>query len=281
MIVSRRPEGLLIVRQVDHQVQCGMMAAAWGGAEFRRPEPYGPVRDAAAWHDEGWRAWETWPSTDERGAPIDFPDLDRAEHVRLYSEGIRRVAARSPAAGLLVSMHAQGLYERRLGLDGPPPPRAGRSCEIGAFLAGQEALQARIAAEFGDGPRLRSWAWAAYRLLQAWDLLSLYLLWRALPSGRAGALPAVPRAVGDPGVAIALTPTGSASCAAEPFPFRGDSVSLPAAARLIDDRPYRDDADLRRALGLAECIDLDIVVHREGLGRGPSGRVRGSSDSGR
>ena len=39
MIVSRRPEGLLLVRQVDHQEQCGLMAAAWGNAEFARPQP--------------------------------------------------------------------------------------------------------------------------------------------------------------------------------------------------------------------------------------------------
>ena len=61
MIVSRREEGLLLVRQVDHQDQCAAMAEAWGNDDFALPEPYGPVVEAARAHDEGWRAWEPRP----------------------------------------------------------------------------------------------------------------------------------------------------------------------------------------------------------------------------
>ena len=39
MIVSRRAGRLVLVRQVDHQEQCGLMADAWGNASFARPEP--------------------------------------------------------------------------------------------------------------------------------------------------------------------------------------------------------------------------------------------------
>ena len=117
MIVSRRPEGLLLVRQVDHQEQCGAMAAAWGNADFARPEPYAPLVMAAAVHDEGWRAWEAAPQVGEGGAPVDFPQIDRPTHVALYREGIEGAIARDPRAGLVVSMHGRGLYEGRLGLD--------------------------------------------------------------------------------------------------------------------------------------------------------------------
>ena len=53
MIVSRRPQGLVLVRQVDHQDQCALMAAAWGNERFGRIAPFGPVADAAACHDAG------------------------------------------------------------------------------------------------------------------------------------------------------------------------------------------------------------------------------------
>ena len=43
IVASRRREGLVLVRQVDHQEQCGLMAEAWGNADFARPEPFGPV----------------------------------------------------------------------------------------------------------------------------------------------------------------------------------------------------------------------------------------------
>lgn len=248
MIVSRRPEGLLVVRQVDHQDQCRLMARAWGANGFERLDRWPSVERAAERHDEGWRSWERWPEIDDRGRPTDFADLDRTAHVRLYSEGIRAAAGLSDEVGLLVSMHGQGLYEKRLGLDGPPPPRAGRPVGIGAFLAGQDRLQAALRARLGGGEALASWAWAAYRLLQAWDLLSLYLIWRALPAGHAGVLPAVPRHADDDGVAIALTPSGPRCGAMDPYPFAVDPLELPVRSRLIEDRPYRSHTDLRRAL---------------------------------
>ncbi len=255
----------MVVRQVDHQHQCALMADAWGNKHFARPEPFGPLRDASAWHDEGWRRWEDAPCVDDAGRPVDFPDLDRAVHVALYRDGIRHALDRSEGAALLVSMHGQGLYERRLGLDGPPSPRARRRPEVRAFLDEQSALQQRL-----RGAVDADWAWAAYRLLQAWDLLSLYLVWRALPAGRPGRLAKVPRRVGDdPGAELILTPTGPTSCACEPYPFSVDEVELPVAARVIDDRAYADHDDLRAALSAAEPVALECVVHRPRSSRPP------------
>lgn len=260
MIVSRRREGIVTVRQVDHQAQCALMAEAWGNGAFARPEPYGPLLEAATWHDEGWRAWEEAPEVDATGAPVDFPDLDRARHTALYRDSIRVALARGPRTGLLVSMHGEGLYERRLGLDGPPPPREGRRPEVLAFLDDQAALQADLRRRIGGGPELDAWAWDGYRLLQAWDTLSLYLLWRALPAGRGGTLVRVPRGPGDAGADLILTPDGPEACLCEPFPFAGDEVTLPVAARVIADRPYAGDDDLRAALAAAPAVTLDCRV---------------------
>jgi len=251
-----------MVRQVDHQAQCGLMAEAWGNEVFARPEPYRPLVDAAAWHDEGWRPWEEAPEVDADHQPIDFPNLDRTVHVGLYRDCVHRALSMGPRTGLLVSMHGQGLYERRLGLDGPPPPRAERPPAVRAYLDDQDALQRRLRHDLGQDGELERWAWAGYRLLQAWDLLSLYLLWRALPAGLEGELPRVPRRVGDEGAAIRLRPDGAAACVCDPFPFAVDEVELPVAARVIPDRAYRSHDDLRAALDEAEWIALDCRVRR-------------------
>lgn len=260
MIVSRRPEGLVLVRQVDHQAQCELMAEAWGNADFARPDPYGPLVEAAACHDEGWREWEDAPEIDADGMPIDFPDLDRARHTGLYRLSIAEAVSRGPRTGLLVSMHGQGLYERRLGLDGPPPPREGRRPEIVGFLAEQEGRQGELRARIGDDAALRAWAWDGYRLLQAWDTLSLYLLWKALPAGRDGTLTGVPRAPGDAGVDLRLEPDGDAACVCHPYPFAAPEVVLPVAARVIPDRPYASNEDLRAALAAAPAVTLECRV---------------------
>ena len=260
MIVSRRPEGLMLVRQVDHQEHCADMARAWGNADFARPEPFEPVLTAAALHDEGWRSWEEAPRVAE-GAPVDFPHIDRTTHVALYRSGIATATARDRRAGLLVSMHGQGLYEGRGGLDpGPAPRREDREPAVQAFLAEQDGLQDGLRRRIGAGADLDAWAWAAYRLLQTWDALSLYLTWRSLAAGRDSVLPQVPRAVGDPGVELRLSPDGPLACTCDPWPFAGDGLELPVAARVVEARAYTSDADFQGTLREAPWVRRAFVV---------------------
>lgn len=257
MIVSRRDGDLVLVRQVDHQAQCARMAHAWGNAEFARPEPFAPLELATALHDEGWRGWEDAPEVRD-GAPVDFPDVDRAVHVELYRRGIARATGEDPRAGLLVSLHGRGLYEGRGGLDpGPVTPRERREPAVRAFLDEQDRVQAGLRARIGDAPGHADWEWAAYRLLQTWDALSLYLTWRSLPAGRETTLPQVPRAPGDPGVELRLRPRGPLAATCAPWPFSAPVVTLPVRARVVPDRPYRDDADLADALAAAPWTTLE------------------------
>lgn len=262
MIVSRRPQGLVLVRQVDHQDQCALIAAAWGNDLFARVSPFGPVATAAVCHDEGWRAWEEAPEVRD-GAPVNFTEIDRPAHVALYREGIAAAWERDPRAGLLVSMHGAGLYEGRGGLDpGPPTPRADREPVVRAFLDEQDAVQADLRAAIGAGPDLDAWAWAAYRLLQTWDALSIHLTWRGLLAGRSLTLPQVPREAGDAGLNLRVSPDGPMSCTVSPWPFSRPSVDLPVRARVVEDRPYADDLDLRESLGASPWVTLAFRVRQ-------------------
>lgn len=257
MIVSPRPEGLVVVRQVDHQDQCALMAAAWGNDRFLRPRPWGPIAAAAAWHDEGWRAWEARPQVGDDGRPVDFVDIDRTAHVALYRDGIATCVRRDPATGLLVSLHGRGLYEKRLGIDGPIPDRGERPPAVQAYLQEQDRLEQDLRARLHPDPE---WEWAAYRLLQAFDLLSLYLVWRAHPAGRPGTLARVPRRPGDEGVDIALRPLGPREVGLDPYPFATPEVSLEVAARIIPDRPYDGPDDLARTHAGARPVRLRYVA---------------------
>ena len=260
MIVSRRPQGLVLVRQVDHQEQCALMARAWGNAAFARPEPYAPLEEAARCHDEGWRAWEEAPAIRD-GAPVDFTEIDRPTHVALYRRGIAAAAARDARTGLLVSMHGQRLYEGRGGLDpGPVTPRADREPVVREFLAEQDRVQDDLRARIGAGEGLDGWASAGYRLLQTWDALSIHLTWRGLLAGRELVLPQVPRETGDPGLDLRVSPDGPMSCIVAPWPFAGDSLDLPVRARAIEDRPYASDLDLGESLARAEWLTLAFRV---------------------
>jgi Protein of unknown function (DUF3891) len=259
VIVSRGPGGLVLVRQVDHQDQCGLMADAWGNEGFSRPEPFGPVALAARVHDEGWRGWEERPGVDGDGRPVNFSAIDRPTHVALYRDGIEQAAARDARAGLLVSLHGQGLYEGRRGLDpGPPTPRSRREPAVRAFLVEQDGVQASLRGRIGDGAALDEWAWAGYRLLQTWDVMSLFLTWGRLWDRRATTLPQVPRRAGDAGVEVRLRATGDGRVACDPWPFAADAVDLPVAARSVPDRAYRSARDLAAALAKAAPMTLEF-----------------------
>jgi len=252
MIVLRSGDRFRLVRQTDHQSQCGIMARAWGNATFARPDPYEPLIEVAECHDEGWRGQDATPQVDAAGRPVNFTDLDRAIHAPMYELGIAEAVVRGAHVGLLASMHGQGLYEKRMGLDGPCPPRDDRPVSELAFLRDQERLQAELRHYIGDGPELQAWAWAAYRILQAWDVLSLYLCWKGLAERQEWVLPQVPRALGDPGVSIRLTPRADDTCAVDPWPFAGERLDLSVPVRWIDARPYWSDADVRAAVNAAE-----------------------------
>ena len=251
MIVAREPGGIVLVRQVDHQGQCAAMARAWGNRQFARPHPFAPVIEAAAWHDEGWRGWELAPAV-AGGQPVNFTDMDRPTHVGIYRECIGRACERDPREGLLVSMHGRGLYEYT------PAPR--RDATARAFIAEQIALQHDLRAEMGGGAALEAWASAGYRLLRAWDALSLYLTWRGLREGRPGVLSQVPREIGDEGVDLHLSPDGPLGCIVTPWPFSEDAVELPVPARRIEERVYATNRDLADALAGAPALTLPFRV---------------------
>lgn len=251
MIVSAHPDGLLLVRQVDHQEQCGAMAEAWGGDGFAMPAHAGSLIEAARRHDEGWRAWEARPGVDEGGRPVNFPDIDRTAHVTLYREGIDTVERRDPRAGLIVSMHGAGLYRGRLGLDHVVHGSGARPPAVEEFLAHEDRRQATIRARLGNPGEEERWAWAAYRLLQAWDLLSLALVWGRL-AGRTITLARVPRGVDDTqGVDLTVTPRAPHIARVSPWPWPGDELALPVDARVVPDRAYTDADDLAEAIDRA------------------------------
>lgn len=278
MITARVGGRLRVITQVAHQDQCGLLAAAWGNDLFARPEPWEPVVEAVACHDEGWRAWERAPRVRPDGEPQAFTDMDVAEHVGIHRASAAAAAARGDRAELLVGMHGAGLVMRRLGLDGEVVALGARPDPVRDLVHDRARAGRAIRGRLGEGVDLAAWTWAAYRILQAIDLLSLYLTWRGLPAGESWTLRRVPRVPGDErGVDIAVRPhhpagatagggavevDGPLACVLDPWPFAADEVQAPVEARLIDDRPYRDADDLIAALAAAPVRVLPMAVRR-------------------
>jgi DNA-binding GntR family transcriptional regulator len=128
--------------------------------------------------------------------------------------------------------------------------------------------------------------WHNYDLLQAFDLLSLYVCTADLapaPGAPVARLtdvlgeievPPGPRVIGSvperPSGArleLVLTPTGEGAIAVDPYPFDQDSVELALSARSIPDRAYESQDAVRAALEQADQESLRVRFPRpiEGL----------------
>jgi hypothetical protein len=260
VIVARTPGGLRLTRQRDHAEQCAQFARHWGNDAFRRISPWGPLVHATVIHDDGWDAHDTAPEAGPDGLPIDFPELDRRRHIALYRAGIQSACAAGTRPGLIVSLHGQGLYEKRMGLDGDPPPRADRPLHERRFIEDQEDLRARLRADLPvDG--VEDWEWAGYRLLQAWDALSLYVCWGGLDRGVTWRLPRVPRERADTdGVTLTVTATGDGGCTVDPWPFDGPEMRTTVGCVTIPPGPYAGNDDLRAAVAGAGPRELAVRI---------------------
>ncbi len=113
MIIQEQGDQLILIRQTDHAMLAGFFARALGNKVFTRPEPFESFCLAAAEHDNGWNEWELLPQIDPKTfTPYNFMSIPTEEHIALYQRGIERVVRADRYAGLLVSMHCAGLYDR-------------------------------------------------------------------------------------------------------------------------------------------------------------------------
>ena len=286
MLITRRDDELLLVTQPDHAEMAGEMVAHWGNDRFAVPPRHGSARLAAALHDDGWREADAVPLFNEdEGRPLHFLEIAMEEHIPLYGRGVERTFGVDPYAGLLVSMHWTGLYRARWGLQegklqwSEPVERL--QDEV---VEREERRWIEVKRELVDGrPRseLEAGLWHTYDLLQAWDLLSLYVCLIDLsPADGAPArpvastlkgidqepgvrtIPSVPPHIGGARVELTLRAVEPGVVTVDPYPFDEDDLVFSVPARAIADRRYANADDARRALEAAEARAISCRMRR-------------------
>ncbi len=215
-----------MIEQAEHARQCAEMAWAWAS------EPSDEVILAAEQHELGMLEWDREPELDpERGVPRSVMRMRLEVHLPLRLAGPRRLAERSPYAGLLTSLHHNSFYRK------PPPHgllrRKGRM--IGSYLRESAAFQAELRGRLDvtDEQVERDW-----RLVRAWDGISHTLIHERAPAAD--------------GLA--------------PWPFARDRVELPIEARVLEGT-FRDREALHRALAEAPVIELPYAIERSSTTR--------------
>jgi hypothetical protein len=257
MLVRDAGDSWQLVLQSDHGDLSGQLAAAWADR--------GPLDDAtrdaltlaAIRHDDGWGVWDRRPRLDlQSGRPLGFLDVAPSTLLSAYRACVDVVCDESRLAGLFVSMHVTGLRRNRYGLMGDGEAATSiedLDAEVAAFVRSEEVRQARLAAELEVADTAR---WHAYRLLQVYDVVSLYCGLADLLGGEWTQVVRVP--AGDSVAALSLEPAGPYQVRCQPFPFANRPVRFEMLRRLVPKRSWADDAGFRADFAAAPVERMQI-----------------------
>src|SRR5437899_649151 len=254
MIIQERGDHLILIRQTDHAVLSGYFARELGNESFARSEPEESLRLAATEHDNGWNEWELQPHIDQvTFLPFTFMSLPTQQHMDLYQRGIVRVVKVAGYAGLLVSMHCAGLYDKTRATMPGFSAKYVKSQEaplVTDFVQRLRLQQLRLKVDLRADPATKNfsdekWLQANAQRLEALDRLSLYF---CLGPMEAATIDAVPSDYNGREVDWDLQPEGDNAATLEPYPFRRDPLEISILARRIPKRRYADNLELQKVL---------------------------------
>jgi hypothetical protein len=259
MLVRDAGDRWQLVLQTDHGELAGQFARAW------RPQPdrTRSLDVLATRHDDGWAVWERGPGLDAEGRPCNYLDVKIESHIAFYRAAITAVAEQDRYAGLLLSMHGTGIYQQRYGLQPSlVMSLAGEARElVDRFVAEEEDSQRQLAAELGVSDDER---WYGYRLLQAWDRISLWaslndLDERADPDSQPySTIQAVPFDGRE--VTLRIGSLGGRRASVEPFPFGSEPVTFSLPRRLLTKRAWADADEFRADFDAAEVEPMTFTL---------------------
>lgn len=270
MIIQEQGDQLILIRQTDHALLSGFFARALGNKLFHRPEPFESFCLAAAEHDNGWYEWEMLPQIDSKTfAPYNFMSIPTEEHIALYQRGIERVVRADRYAGLLVSMHCSGLYDRtRATMPGFSAKyvKSNESHLVADFTQRLRLQQLRLKVDLRADPAMKSFVEdqalsANLQRLEALDRLSLYFCLAPLDGSTIDAVP-----VNGNGSEADwdLQPAGNNLVTLKPYPFGKDPLEISILARRVPKRPYGEENEFQKVLAQAPYFAINFTVSADG-----------------
>jgi hypothetical protein len=269
MIFQEQGDQLLLIRQTDHALLSGFFAREWGNELFARPQLFESFCLAVREHDNGWSGWEQAAQIDPKTRlPYSFMSIPTEEHIALYQRGIDRVVTADRYAGLLVSMHCAGLYDRaRATLPGFSAKyvKAQESQIVSIFLQQLKLQQLRLKTDLRMNPATKALAddkslEKNARLLETLDRLSLYF---CLNSAEDATIESVPLNDAGGEVDWQLRHAGDRGFSLEPYPFRKEPLAFSILARRVPKRLY-DEADFHRTLARATFFAVNFTLRAGG-----------------
>jgi hypothetical protein len=263
--------GWWLITHQDHARLAGDFAAAWGNAQFRRPEPRARVLKGIACHDDGWVARDARPSITRQGKPSAFStelvgkysafeEIDLEEYLAVRDRAVRIIAEQDPYAGMLISMHTTNLLTAHADRS---TIAAGGLVLLDAFLERQREYQRGLRLALVADKSLTEVEAAAqtilehFRLLQACDNLSLL----ACVAFTSPAHLLHPLPVNNEGTAeVKVLPVAPRHFQLAPWPFAQPELSFAFPARHVTGKLFPDSHHLEAAFHAAPGEQLTVTL---------------------
>ena len=111
MVHRQEEEYTLLITQTAHAAISAQFAQHWGNDQFGDVTPRAEVQLGTTLHDISWIDWENDPKLNpETGLPYSFIELQRGDHLKIWSAASRLARPFGRYPSLLVSMHGTRLY---------------------------------------------------------------------------------------------------------------------------------------------------------------------------
>ena len=176
MIHRKLDNSTLVITQTEHAWISAQFAQVWGNERFGDVTPRPDVQLGTALHDIGWIDWENNPLFNpETGLPYTFLELERGDHLKIWSTASKLALPFGRYAALLVSMHGTRLYTMIDYAQMYPDHLA----DINLYLAAEHKQQATLIESLQQDSYYAQWATAEQiernsKLVAIWDWLSLF-----------------------------------------------------------------------------------------------------------
>lgn len=257
MVIREVGDGSTYVStQEEHAELSAQFAAHWGNGRFAQLRPYDTMVFATTYHDSGYREWEGLPRMNvEKGRPYGhrerIPGFEATE-LTAYRRNVDWVRDHDLYAGTLVSMHRTGLWRGRYDVLTSPKPRVRElSAPVQGVLGELEEQQQRDKATLAAGNTgFEEELWINYRMLQLFDLLSLYFCCDGYGDDgfKEECLAPIPAGyTPDDSVELRITPNPDGSVKMAPYPFDVAPLRVSVRTRRMAFGEYESEADCREA----------------------------------
>ena len=268
MFVSQQGGRLSMVRQDQHMLQTGALAAGWDRGWFIDEAERQILVEAMSLHDAGWREADDEVLYDEQaGRPVNFTGVGFTRHSAFYRSGYELALSSSDGAGLLVGMHWIGLYNARFGIEPAlnfPVAEELRPRQRELIAANEQEwvlVRQRMWSPEHPLSDFEDRIWRQYEVFQLLDRISIAVCMNDLGVPKTVQVGPVRLGGGRERTPVEVSIVGDGRVALEPFPFDRE-FSAPVARSFIPDQRYASHDELRDAVTSAadDPIVCEVVA---------------------